>query len=156
MTRLRTAGVGREDRGSALIEFIVIGVGVLVPMVYVVQCAMTLHTAVLATSQAVREAGRAFSTAAVEGEGRRRATAAARLAFADQGLRLPSGALSLTCPDGPCLSPGSVIDVGLAWQVPLPWLPANWAGEGRASLPVRAMQRVPVDDYRGSPTASAP
>jgi hypothetical protein len=146
----------RDDTGSAIVEFIVIGVCVLVPMVYVVQCAMTVQAAALASSQAVREAGRAFSTAAVEADGRSRAAAAARLAFADQGLDLPVGALRLACADGPCLSPGSVVDVSLAWQVPLPWLPAAWTGEGRAALPITAFQRVPVDDYRGDPQAVAP
>lgn len=143
---------GREsEAGSAVIEFIVIGVAVLVPMVYVVQCAMTVHAAALASSQAVREAGRAFSTSAVEVEGRQRALAAAHLAFGDQGLELPAGALRVTCPDAPCLSPGSVVDVSLDWRVPLPWLPAGWTGEGRASMPISAWMRVPVDDFRGDP-----
>jgi hypothetical protein len=97
----------RSDEGSAVVEFIIVGIAVLVPMVYVVQCAMTVHAAALASSQAVREAGRAFSTAATEAQGRERASIAGRLAFADQGLALPPGALRVTCPDGPCLSPGS-------------------------------------------------
>jgi hypothetical protein len=124
---------------------------VLVPLVYVVECAMTVQAAALASSQAVREAGRAFSTSSVELVGRQRAAAAARLAFADQGLSLPPGALRLACPGAPCLSPGSAVDVSLDWQVPLPWLPESWAGRGRASLPISASMRVPVDDYRGSP-----
>jgi hypothetical protein len=83
----------RSDEGSAVVEFIIVGIAVLVPMVYVVQCAMTVHAAALASSQAVREAGRAFSTAATEAQGRERASIAGRLAFADQGLALPPGAL---------------------------------------------------------------
>jgi len=145
----------RSDEGSAIIEFIVVGVTVLVPLVYLVQCAMTVHSAALASSQAVREAGRAFSTSSSEAQGRERAAVAARLAFADQGLTLPPGSLGMTCPDGPCLTPGSVVDVTLDWQVPLPWLPASWTGSGRASVPIGARQRVPVDDYRSSPDGTA-
>jgi len=145
----------RSDEGSAIVEFLVVGVAVLVPMVYIVQCATVLHSAALASSQAVREAGRAFSTAPDEGSGRLRAVAAARLAFADQGLVLPPDALSLQCPDGPCLSAGSVVDVSLDWRVPLPWLPARWSGHGRTTVPISARQRVPVDDFRGDPQAVA-
>lgn len=140
----------RSDEGSAVIEFIVIGVCVLVPMLYIVQCAMAVHAAALASNQAVREAGRAFSLAADEASGRSRAVAAARLAFRDQGVDLPSGALQVTCPDAPCLAPGSTVRVALDWSVPLPWLPADWAGRGRASIPISAQLRTPIDDFRAS------
>jgi hypothetical protein len=75
-----------------------------------------------------RRVGLAFSTAATPEDGRRRAVAAGRIAFADQGLDLPVGALEVTCPDAPCLTPGSVVQVSLDWRVPLPWLPASWSG----------------------------
>ena len=142
------------DSGSAIVEFLIIGVAVLVPMVYIVQCAMTVQAAALATTQAVREAGRAFSTSATEIQGRQRAVIAGRLAFADQGMTLPPDALRIACPDGPCLAPGSVADITLDWQVPLPWLPASWTGRGRGAIPISAAQRVPVDDYRGSPVGN--
>ena len=146
-------GITSRDDGSAIVEFLVVGLTVLVPMVYIVQSAMVVHAAALASSQAVREAGRAFSTAIDESSGRARAAAAASLAFSDQGLVLPSRALTFQCPDGPCLAPGSVIDVSLNWRVPLPWLPGGWTGPGRLSVPITAQQRVPVDDFRGDPTA---
>jgi len=145
----------RTDDGSAIVEFIIIGVAVMVPLVYLVQCAMTVHAAALASTQAVREAGRAFSTSSNEGQARQRAAVAARLAFADQGLSLPPGSLGIVCPEGACLSPGSVVDVTLDWRVPLPWLPADWTGSGRASVSMSARQRVPVDDYRSSPDGAA-
>ena len=134
------------DRGSAVIEFIVIGVAVLVPMVYIVQCVMTVHSAVLATSQAAREAARAFSTAATVVEGQRRATAAARLAFSDQGIEFPVEALRVRCVDGPCLAPGSAVVVTVDWEAPLPWVPDAWSSD--TAVPVRSSQRVPVDDLR--------
>jgi hypothetical protein len=119
--------------------------------VYIVQCAMTVHAAALASNQAVREAGRAFTLAADEASGRSRAALAGRLAFADQGMSMPASALRVTCPDGPCLAPGSTVQVVLDWQVPLPWLPAGWSGQGRASIPISAELRMPIDDFRGSP-----
>ena len=138
----------RTERGSAVIEFIVIGVAALVPRIYVVQCTLTLHAAVLASTQATREAARAFSTAATPADGRRRAAAAARLAFEDQGIVLPAGALRIDCLNGPCLSPGSAVVADLAWRVPLPWIPESWTTE--AAIPVTSSQQIPIDDFRGS------
>lgn len=142
----------RGDGGSAAIEFIVIGVGLLVPLVYLASAAATLQAAAFASAQAAREAGRAFSSSATPEQGRRLAEAAARLAFADHGLELPSGALSLACTDGPCLSPGSAVEVVLAWEAPLPWLPGTLAADVPARIPVEARQRVPIDDFRGDVT----
>lgn len=148
-------GSQRSDDGSAIIEFVVIGLCVLVPMVYIVVSVMSVHAAAFASTQAVREAGRAFSTAATPAQGRARALAAARIAFEDQGLHLPGGALRVDCADGPCLAPGSAVEVRLTWRVPLPWLPGDWATRVPAAVPITAIQRVPVDDYRGSPTESS-
>jgi hypothetical protein len=143
-----------EDRGAALLEFIVIGVGVLLPILYLALSAAAVERASFASAQAVREAGRAFSTASTPEQGRSRAQAAARLAFADHGLSLPPGSLRLACGQGACLAPGSVVAVDLEWSVALPWLPYARAADGPVRIPVQASQRVPVDDYRSSPGGS--
>jgi hypothetical protein len=141
------------DHGSAAIEFIVLGIGLLVPLVYLASAAATVQAAAFASAQAAREAGRAFSSSATPTQGRSRAEAAARLAFVDHGLELPSGAMRIACADGPCLSPGSSVDVVLAWEVPLPWLPGTLAADVPARIPVEARQRVPIDDFRGDVTS---
>ena len=138
-----------SDRGSAVVEFLVIGVLILVPIAYLVQAVMTVQAADLATAAAAREAARAFSTAATAADGRTRAVAAARLALADQGMTLPPDGLQLSCVDGPCLAPGSAVLVAVDWTVPLPWLPGDWGS--RAGVPVSALQRVPIDDFRRDP-----
>jgi hypothetical protein len=138
-----------------VIEFIVVGLCVLVPLLYVALAAAGVQRAALASTQAVREAGRAFSSAATPAQGRSRAASAARLAFADQGLVLPPDALRLTCSGGPCLSPGSVVDVQVLWTVPLPWVPASLADGSAPGIPIRAAGHVPIDDYRGDPEAAS-
>lgn len=133
----------RRDRGAAVIEFLVLGVGLLIPLAYIGIAAAGLQSAVFASTQAVREAGRAFASSVTADEGRGRALAAARLAFADHGLDLPAGALRLTCPERACLSPGSSVVVDLSWSASLPGVPA--------AIPVQATHTVPIDDFRGSP-----
>ncbi len=60
--------------------------------------------------------------------------------------------MRISCTDGPCLSPGSAVEVVLAWEVPLPWLPGTLAADVPARIPVEARQRVPIDDFRGDVT----
>lgn len=136
------------DRGSAVIEFIVIGVLVLVPLAYISMCVMRVQAATVASSLAVREAGRAFVTADTVPDARARAVTAARLALVDQGFELPARALSLRCSSGGCLQPESSVHVELTWSVDLPWLP-QFLGEERTEIPITAQRTMPVDTYRG-------
>lgn len=131
-------------------EFIVVGIGLLVPIAYLVVGAASVQAASFASAQAVREAARAFATAVTASDAERRAWTAARLAFADHGLDLPREALHLTCRDGPCLTPGSSIDVALSWETPLPWLPPA-LGLTAPAVPIEARQLVRIDDYRADP-----
>ena len=155
MRRAAASPTRSAEAGSAVVEFVVVAVALLIPIAYLVPAAAAVQSAAFASTQAVREAGRAFSTAATEVDGRQRALAAARLAFSDHGLVLPPGSLRVTCPEGPCLTPGSVVAVDLAWSVALPWLPGSLDSDVPARVPVTATHRVPVDDLRSSPgTAS--
>lgn len=139
----------KGESGSALIEFLVIGVGILVPIAYLVLAAGAVQAAVFASTSAVREAGRAFVTSSSADQGRLRASTAATLAFEDHGIDLPGDALQVGCSGGPCLAPGSTVVIVVDWRVPLPWLPASLAGSAPALVPIRVEHRVPVDDYRG-------
>lgn len=131
----------RGDRGSALVEFVVVAVCVLVPLSYAALSVGHLQSAAFATSLGAREAARAFSTAPTASAARAGALAAARLAFADHGVAFPEGALRVSCEGGPCLSPGSIVVTELSWQVSLPWLPG-------ASIPVSSRHVEPIDDFR--------
>lgn len=142
---------GGSDGGSAVLEFIALGVGVLVPLGYIVLAAAGVQSAVFASTQAVREAGRAYISAGTTAEAQTRALGAARLAFDDHGLDLPADALTVTCPGGHCLAPGAVVTVELDWRVPVPWLPSSLAGSAPGLVPVHVRHVVPVDEYRGSP-----
>lgn len=149
MTRVSQAL--RRDAGSALIEFVIIGVGILIPLAYLALTAAAVQAGVFASTQAVREAGRAYATAATVAEADARAHAAVRLAFEDHAIDLPPGALTVACEGGPCLAPGTRVRVQVAWEVPLPWLPEGIIGPAPALVPIRAEHRVPVDDFRGTP-----
>ena len=136
-----------DERGSALLEVIVVGVALLVPLAYLGLAAATVQSGAFASSQAVREAARAFATAATPEQGRARAAAAVRLALGDHGFTAPADAVRVSCAGAPCLTPGSAVEVRLDWEVPVPWVPTI-VGDGPASVRLSAEHRVPVDDYR--------
>lgn len=123
MTRAAMARA-RGDGGSAIIEFCVLAVLMLVPVVYLVVTLGRLQAGAFATQGAAREAGRAFVTARDEASGRERADAAAAIAFADQGfedLRLID--LDINCAASPCLAPDARVTVRATLQVVLPAVP---------------------------------
>ena len=140
----------RDDDGTALVEFVVVAVLLMVPLVHVVLAVAAVQRTSFAASTAVREAARAFVTSDSPAAGRTRARAAARLALADHGLTLPAGALAVTCLDDPCLAPGGRVSVGLRMAVPLPGLAALLDGAVPAQVPVSAVHEEVVDVYRGS------
>lgn len=138
----RTGG----EAGTAVVEFIVVAVLLLVPLAYGIASIMRVQAASEATVQAAREAGRAFVTADSPVQGRWRAEAAARLAFTDQGFEVPGTALRIECGVEGCLTPGSEVTVLIDWRVPLPWMPAGLFAS--AEVPIAAEHKVPVDVYR--------
>ena len=134
-----------RDRGSSVIEFIVVGVVVLIPIIYGAECVAAVHAAELATGEAARAAARAFATAPTPPQGATAAKAAVRIAFADQGIPITGDELQLSCA-GECLVPGSAVVAQVGFVATLPWLPDS------VGVPVHATQRLPIDDYRSSPS----
>jgi len=136
----------RDTRGSAVVEFIAIGVGIVIPLAYLVVAVASVLGAQAAAQHAVREAGRVFMRDSAVQTGEWRARQAADIAFADRGLELPGEAITLQCSTGRCLEPGSSVVVTLEWQMPLPWMPA--AFDDFVSVPVRASSEYSIDQFR--------
>lgn len=141
--RCRGANRSSADDGTAIVEFIVLAVLVMIPLAYAVLVVLKVHSATYATVTAAREAGRAYVTADNTTSAAARARAAARLALADQGL--PEPQLHIACTGGACLSPGSAISVEVRADVAIPLIPN---GDGRGVIPVSAEHTSPVDTYR--------
>lgn len=139
--------VAREDRGASVVEFTVLVVLVLVPLVYVVLAGMRVQAAAYAVTQGAREAGRAFVQAESPGRAHAHARTAAEIALSDQGFDAEGDSLRIDCA-GPCLSPGSLVTVRLGLRVRLPFLPESLAGTTVGSVPVSAEHVIPVDEYR--------
>lgn len=135
----------RASDGSAVPEFIVIAVGIMIPIGYIVVAIADVLGAHAAAQHAVREAGRVFVRDVGVQAGQWRAQQAAVIAFADRGLVLPPDALNLEC-QPTCLQPGGTVRVQLAWDMPLPWIPATLGP--LATVNISATEEFVVDNFR--------
>ena len=144
------AGMPRDEQGSAVVEFVVLAVLMLIPLIYLVMMMARLQAGSFAVSQAAREAGRAYVTAE-SGEGAAaRAQAAARIAFLDHSFE-DDGRLRITCDGSPCLRPDGRVETTATVRVPLPLIPAFVREVVPLSLPVSASHLSTVDRFRGLP-----
>lgn len=141
-----------EEDGSAVVEFIGVTVMLLVPLVYLVLTLGQLQAAAFAAEAAARESGRVLSQADDLPTSVVHAQTAVRLAFEDQGIPVdPEAALSFTCSEEPCLSPGSQVHVQVSTAVRLPLVPDFLAGAVPLEVPVQGVHLAPVPEFREQP-----
>lgn len=138
----------RTDDGTAIVEFVWLALVLLVPLVYLLLAVFDTQRTAYAASAAARSAGRAFVTAPDQGSAYARANEAARLAFADQGIREPH-ILRIVCRPDPdaCLTPGSVVEARVASRTRLPLIPAV-LGRHTPSIAVSATHQAPYGSFR--------
>jgi Flp pilus assembly protein TadG len=149
--------IGRRtsEDGTAVVEFVLLAVLIMVPLVYVIAAVATVQRNTLAVTQAARDAGRAFALSDTATEAHRRVAAAVRLALADQGLPddaqvrfVASGDSCTAAAVTPRLTPGAEFTVCVTRRVILPAVPSVLTGHG-----IRTIGRytVHVDDFRAAP-----
>jgi hypothetical protein len=125
-----------------VLEVLVLGVGLLVPLMYAVISVMAVQSASFAATSAAREAARSYVTSTTLAQGTAHAKAATRLVLSDAGVT--SSGPVIRCVGG-CLQPGSRVDVTVLVDVPLPLLP------GGPTVTVTGEESMPVDRYREAP-----
>ncbi len=143
----RRLGHSRES-GRAIVEFVFLGVLMLVPLVYLVLTLGRVQAAAYAATSAAREAGRAFTTAETEGETLARARAAAALAFEDFGFG-DEASVELSCDGSPCLRPDARVSAVATIRVRLPFVPSFVGDAIPTEIPVSATHVATVDRFRG-------
>ena len=139
----------RNERGSALIELVWLGILLLVPLVYIMLSVFEVQRGAFAVSAAARSAGRAYALAETDARGQADAEAVVRLAFADQGLDETPVDVVIRCSPDPrnCHSGGSTITVAIHSRVALPLLP-NVLGGGTPSFRLDATHAVPYGQFQ--------
>ena len=138
----------RRDDGRAIVEFLAVGLLVLVPVVYLVVTLARVQAAAFAASTASREAGRAFTTAPTEVSAYARAQAAAALTFEDFDVST-TGSVVVRCDGSPCLRPEGEVESVATVTVRLPLVPDFLSGAMPTVVPVSATHVATVDRFRG-------
>ncbi|NHN56450.1 pilus assembly protein [Calidifontibacter sp. DB0510] len=146
MSRLR-ARLGRRDSGSAVLEFLVVGVLLTLPVFYLVMCLARLQAGAYGAAAASREAGRMFVTATDDGAAWSRASAGMQLALQDQGFG--GGGLQVACTASPCLTRGASVTTTTSVRVDLPLIPDFLRGVVPSTVELRSRHTETVGRYRG-------
>ena len=139
---------GRDESGSAVVEFVWLGILLLVPLVWILLSVFEVQRGAFAVSAAARAAGRAYALAPDEATARQRATEAARLTLQDQGAPDMPLEVQVRCSLGPgqCLAGTSVVTVTIRSGVQLPMMPEVFR-DGPTDFDLDAVHRVPIGQY---------
>ena len=138
----------RGEDGNALVEFVYLAVLLMVPLVYVLLAAFQVQRAAFGVTEAARQAGRAYATAADPASGRERARLTTSLALSDQGI---DDAPEPEVEDPGGFAPGSRVRVTVRAVVPLPVIGLLLRGDLAPTIPVSATHDEVVDTFQAPP-----
>ncbi|GAA5151007.1 hypothetical protein GCM10025768_16830 [Microbacterium pseudoresistens] len=135
-----------DERGSAALEFIAVGVILLVPLAYLVLALGTIQDQMLGVESAARHTARVVSTATGVDDARFRADRAMDAAVDEYGLDASAAAVALQCvPAGAsCPSAGTTVIVTVSTDVALPFVPPVFGLERFTRVPIEASSAYKV------------
>lgn len=122
--RIRCIPAEAPARGSAVIEFVFLGVLLLLPVVYLIVALAQVQSAAFAATGAADQASKVYVKEATREQAELRAEQAVLLALADFGLRPEQAKLRIACEPTDCQASGTRVTVALTIQVPLPLSPS--------------------------------
>lgn len=123
-------GLWDEESGSSLIEFILLGVVLLVPLVYFLIAVSTVQAAAYAGAGAADQAAKVYVSSAQEGSARDMSSeAAVEAALADFDIDVSQATVTLECPSGSCGNDGDIVAFTVEIRVPVPIVPDIGAWE---------------------------
>ncbi|MDO5663036.1 MAG: hypothetical protein Q4G40_10095 [Brachybacterium sp.] len=110
-----------SDEGSALVEFVVLGVLLLIPCLYLVLTLAQVQSAVFAADIIARDAARTHATEGDPAVAAHRAEAMNGSVREDFGLPAGEG-LAVSCSEDPCATAGGTVTATVSITVPVPGL----------------------------------
>ena len=117
-----------NERGQALIETLLLGLLLLVPLIWSLMILSEMHSAALAATAAVRDAGVVASAAGSETEARVAIDRAVRAAFVDQGL--PTAPVQMRWALVPRFERGARVEIDVRFPVRVMRVPFLGAATG--------------------------
>ncbi|WP_010525876.1 hypothetical protein [Nesterenkonia sp. F] len=117
----RLRGV-HDESGSSIIEFIMLAVLLMIPVVYFLIGVSTVQAATYAGVGAADQAAKIYASGGEtsSGERARRAEVAARSVLQGYGIEASRASVSRSCPTGGCDAAGDVVTYDVEIRVPVP------------------------------------
>jgi hypothetical protein len=138
------------ERGSASLEFLTVGMILLVPLVYLVLAVASIQAAALGVEGAARQAAR-VAVLRADGTG---PTAdverTVRVVLADYGVEAGAASVDLSC-SAECDEPGSRITVSVRAAVALPLVPQALASSSIGTVQLASSATHTVSRFGGAP-----
>lgn len=136
----------QPEEGSAVLEFVFLGLLLLVPVVYLILTAGQLQAGSFAAVGAADQAAKVYVAAESAGQADSQARQAALLVLSDFGFDHSAAVIGIRC-SAECLTPGSSVTVDVLLTVPLP-LTATMAGPGVSAATVDSTATQLVERFR--------
>lgn len=132
----------RDESGMAVIESVILGIVLIMPMIWLLSVLTSIHSAALATNSAVREAGAVVSRSLYEP---RDLDVLAQETLRSHGLDPAAGDLEVSAPDG--FTRGAAVHIAISYPVAVFDPPFLSARVGPA-VTVRSRHIARIDPYR--------
>ncbi len=140
------------DEGSAALEFILVGLVLLVPIVYLVVALGAIQGQALGVETGARQIARTIADAPDLATADARAERVRDAIVAEYGLEPDALDVSIACTSGlaSCPEPGALLTVTVTTSVPLPLVPAIFGLDELARVPVEAVSVQKVSRFWGT------
>ncbi|MFE6255898.1 TadE family protein [Agromyces sp. NPDC057865] len=143
----RVQGRLAGERGSASLEFLTVGMLLLVPLVYLVLAVAAVQAGALGVEGAARQAARVAVTGADQGATDAAVERAVRVTLADYGIDADAASVVVRCDRADCGEPGARVSVTVAARVELPLVPDVLSLTAVGSVPVEASATQTVSRF---------
>lgn len=140
----------RGEQGSASLEFLTVGIILLVPLVYLVLAVAAVQAGALGVEGAARQAARVAVMAADQDGADAAVDRAVRITLADYGIDPGVTSVTVGCDRADCQEPGARVSVSVLAHVELPLVPDVLSMTAVGSVPVEASATQTVSRFSGA------
>ena len=137
-----------DDSGSASLEFLTVGLLLLVPIVYLILSVAAIQAGAFAVEGAARHAARIASGEADASSRTDAIDRAVRMILDDYGVDPETAAVAVSCETAGCDQAGERVEVSVRARIILPLAPAVLGSASIASVPVEATATQTVSRFR--------